>query len=232
MEGEKSESLGKLTIGLLIATIFIVIFNSVQISKINGLEITGAATSNVGSATQTVNLLANSKVIPKGVPNIYGKELGVSYDDISASNLPKAEATIKKLALFDQQLTLTGKDLERYIAVASQISCEYCCGADSIIFPDGQAACGCAHSYAMRGLAKYLIKNHGSEYTNDQILEEIGKWKTLFFPGPITTKASLLEGKGIELSYINLASNKYRGAEQGTQAPSQTSGNNAQVGGC
>ncbi len=231
MEEGKSESLGKLTIGLLIATLFIVLFNSVQIGKLNGLEVTGAATTNAGSATQTVNLLANSKVIPKGVPNIYGKELGVSYDDVSASNIQKADATIKKLAVLDQQLTLTGKDLERYITIVSQISCEYCCGADSIIFPDGKAACGCAHSFAMRGLAKYLIKNHPTEFTNDQILEELGKWKTLFFPGPLTAKAGVLEGKGIELSYINLASNKYRGAEQGAPTSGAQS-NNAQVGGC
>jgi len=65
----------------------------------------------------------------------------------------------------------------------------------------------------MRGLAKYLIKNHNSEYSDDEILEELGKWKTLFFPAQITKKAEILNGKGIELSYINLASNKYRGIE-------------------
>ena len=66
----------------------------------------------------------------------------------------------------------------------------------------------------MRGLAKYLITNHPNEFTDDQILEELGKWKILFFPGPMAAKAKVLQSKGIELNYINLASNKYRGIEQ------------------
>ena len=116
--------------------------------------------------------------------------------------------------------------MQRYIDIGLQISCEYCCGADSIIFSNGKAACGCAHSYAMRGLAKYLIKNHGTEFTDDEILEELGKWKVLFFPGIHETKAAVLKSKGIELNYINLASNKYRGIETGQQSSS------GMVGGC
>jgi len=70
-----------------------------------------------------------------------------------------------------------------------------------------------------------LLK-HGNEYSDDQILEELGKWKTLFFPGNIQAKAEILKQKGIELNYINLASNKYRGIEQGQ------SSSGAMVGGC
>jgi len=77
----------------------------------------------------------------------------------------------------------------------------------------------------MRGLAKYLLEKHDKEYSDDQILEEMGKWKTLFFPGSISAKAVILKEKGVELNYINLASNKYRGIEQGA-----TNGN--MVGGC
>ncbi len=77
----------------------------------------------------------------------------------------------------------------------------------------------------MRGLAKYLIKYHGEKFTDEEILEEVGKWKTLFFPGIMEGKAEVLKNNGIELNYINLASNKYRGIEQG-----QTSG--GMVGDC
>ena len=154
-------------------------------------------------------------ILPKGVPAIYGNELGISYDDVSSSSQQKADDTIRKLGILDQQIALSGKDMEKYISVASQISCEYCCGVESIIFSNGKPACGCQHSFAMRGLAKYLIKNHGNEYTNDQILEELGKWKILFFPSPMSKKALVLKEKGIELNYINLASNKYRGIENG-----------------
>ena len=130
------------------------------------------------------------------------------------------------LANLDRTITLTGDDLQRYINIASQISCEYCCGAESIIFKDGKPACGCAHSFAMRGLAKYLLTKH-PDMSDDAVLEELGKWKTLFFPGIMQQKADIMRSQGIEMNYINLASNKYRGIEKGA-----TSSGGAMVGGC
>ena len=155
------------------------------------------------------------------------KELGIRYDDVSPNDPVKADQTIAILKNLDLTLNLEGENLQRYIQTLIQISCEYCCGAKSIIFTNGQPACGCAHSYAMRGLAKYLLINHGSEFTDDQILEELGKWKVLFFPGIHETKAEVLKSKGIKVDYINLTSNKYRGIEQG-----QTSSGAGMVGGC
>ncbi len=230
MEDSKGSGLEMLTAGMLMAALFITAFNAYQLAQIGPVTIpqTGNIALSDGSGTtqQSQDVTpAGPDVIPKGVPNIYGKELGISFDDVSPSDPSKADATIRKLAVFDEQITLTGKDLERYIGIAGKISCEYCCGAPAIIFNDGKAACGCAHSYAMRGLAKYMIKNHGSEATDDQILEEMGKWKTLFFPTALTEKAKVLKDKGIELIYINLASNKYRGAEKGSSG-------GAMVGGC
>ena len=184
---------------------------------------------SAAAAPPTANLI---DVAPKGVPRIYGAELGVSFGDVSTADPQKADETIAVLSAFDQEksgkfIELQGEKLQRYIKIASQISCEYCCGAQSIIFPNGQAACGCAHSYSMRGIAKYLLDKHPGEFTDDQILEEMGKWKTLYFPGALSQKAQVLKGKGIELNYINLASNKYRGIEKG--APE---GGGAMVGGC
>jgi hypothetical protein len=43
----------------------------------------------------------------------------------------------------------------------------------------------------MRGLAKYLIINHPDEYSNDEILLELGKWKATFFPKQTISKAVL-----------------------------------------
>ena len=217
---------------------------------------------NIGKVTSggsggIIKAVSASGIIPKGTPDIYGKELNVNYDDVSAADPKKADITIKVLGNLDNVITLQGADLDRYIDTVSQISCEYCCGAASIIVTKedvnalnqkieeaiktgqiteeqgkkyrqnaGAAACGCAHSYAMRGLAKYLIKEHGSEFTNEQVLEELAKWKTLFFPDLMTAKAEVLKQKGIEFSYANLGSNRYRGIEQG-----QASGG-AMVGGC
>jgi hypothetical protein len=173
-----------------------------------------------------IGTVSASEIIPLGVPEIYGSELKVSYDDISPNDPRKADSSIDVLGNLDRTITLTGDDLQRYIGIAGSISCEYCCGAKSIIFSNGEPACGCAHSYAMRGLAKYLIKNHGDEFSDEEILEELGKWKVLFFPGIHEQKAQVLKSQGIELNYINLASNKYRGIEKG-----QASGG-GMVGGC
>ncbi len=192
------------------------------------------AAANAGGSRATAAPSAANfiDVSPKGIPGIYGAELGVSFDDVSPTDPQKADETIAVLSAFDQEksgkfIGLQGEKLGRYIKIASQISCEYCCGAESIIFPGGQAACGCAHSYSMRGLAKYLLEKHPDEFTDDQILEEMGKWKTLYFPGALSQKAQALKDNGIELNYINLASNKYRGIEKGAGQ-----GGGAMVGGC
>ena len=213
----KKESSSIIYILVLIAA-GMMILNQYLLFKV-GSSITGATTASASSTSLSLN-----EVIPKGVPTVYGQELGISYDDVSPSNPTKADQTIRKLAFYDVNISLSGDLLQRYIEIGTNISCEYCCGAPAIISNDGKAACGCAHSYAMRGLAKYLLVNHPS-MTNDQILEELGKWKTLFFPGVMTQKAEVLKQKGIEFNYINLASNRYRGIEKGAA-------NGEMVGGC
>ena len=200
----------KLIYGILVLALLIFAYNSYQIDGLTGNKIISSKDEAVSTNNPVNGNTLGFDFIPKGIPSIYGLELGVSYDDVSSTDQKKADSTIKKLGILDEQITLSGKDSERYISIVSQISCEYCCGVDSIIFKDGKPACGCQHSFAMRGLAKYLIKNHGNKYTNDEILEELGKWKTLFFPMQIEKKAQILQQKGIALNYINLASNKYR----------------------
>ncbi len=224
------------TLVLLLLLAGVTLFNTVQMSELRVLNartmavatpvssVSGLTTASAGAQQQQVQQLDFS-VIPTGVPAIYGSEVGVAYDDVSPDNPQSADATITKLGNLDRSITLEGAQKERYIAITSRISCEYCCGADSIIFPNGEAACGCAHSYAMRGVAKYLVQNHGDEFSDEEILEELGKWKTLFFPGQITAKAQILASQGIELNYVNLASNKYRDIERGASG-------SGMVGGC
>ncbi|MBU0957583.1 MAG: hypothetical protein KKF56_02100 [Nanoarchaeota archaeon] len=185
---------------------------------------------NIGKGTGGaggIGTVSASEIIPTGIPAVYGEELGISYDGVSASNPQLADQTIGVLSNVDRTVTLEGDELQRYTTILLKISCEFCCGANSVIFENGQAACGCAHSFAMRGLGKYLIQNHGDEFTDDEILEEIGKWKVLFFPGIHEQKAQVLKEQGIEVNYINLASNAHRGIEKG-----QASGGGEMVGGC
>jgi len=240
-----SGNIERMTLGLMIAAVFVVAFNAFQIMQLSELKasiisgnsnalIAGTAVDSGNDSTADASLGGTQKtqnndviqlsVLPTGIPRIYGEELEVSYDDISADNVQTTETAIAKLAVLDEQLTLEGADLDRYISIAGKISCEYCCGAPSIITSEGKAACGCAHSYAMRGLAKYLIKNHPAEFSDEQILEEMAKWKTLFFPAVHEQKAKSLKDNGIEFNYINLASSKYRGIEKGTQGGSMVGG--------
>jgi len=188
----------------------------------------GGATGNaIGGLSTGIGTISASEIMPKGIPDIYGKEIGVNYNDVSANNPQTTEAAIKKLSSYEDK-QLTKEQMDRYIKIGSSISCEYCCGAQALIFSNGQRACGCAHSYAMRGLAKYLLINH-PDMTDDQILNELGKWKVLFFPGVHEQKAQALKNRNIDpTNYINLASNLYRGAEKG-QAQASEGG---MVGGC
>lgn len=203
----------------------VVVLSGILIFNYSGKQ-TGNSLGSGGIGT-----VSASEIIPTGVPAVYGEELGITYDDVSPNNAQKTEETINLLGNIDRTEELEGAQLERYIDLLYKkyngIACEYCCGARSVIFSNGQAACGCAHSYAMRGLTKYLIKYHGDEFSDDQILTEVGKWKTLFFPGILEGKAQAMKSYGIQVDYINLTTNAYRGIEKG-----QASGNGQMVGGC
>ena len=215
----------KIIIYLLSALVIITVFNQFQIFGLSKNSDLSTESTREGTGLVTgIRDVSALDIVPKGIPEIYGKELGISYDDVSLNDPKKADLTIRKLAIFDVNLNMTSKNLERYIKITNSISCEYCCGAEAITFQNGQSACGCTHSFAMRGLAKYLLTEH-PEISDDAILEELGKWKTLFFPDTLNAKASVLKDQDIELNYINIASNKYRGIEQG-------SAQGGMVGGC
>jgi len=173
---------------------------------------------NLNSTTTGLGIVSASSIIPSGIPAVYGEELGIMYDHVSPNNPQKADEVIRLLGNIDRVETLEGEDLERYIDILytmhGGMSCEYCCGARSIIFESGDPACGCAHSYAMRGLTKYLILNHPT-MSNEEILAENGKWKVLFFPGIMEGKAQVMQSQGLNTDYISLASNDYRGIEKG-----------------
>ena len=201
-------------LGIMAVLALVIVFNIGRIYSGSGNEISTGVTS-----------VSASDIIPKGTPTVYGAEINVKYDDVSANNPGLAETTINKLSQYED-MELNQEQMTRYIRIGGSISCEYCCGANSIIFSNGERACGCAHSYAMRGVAKYLLTKH-PDMSDEEILSELGKWKVLFFPGIHEQKAKALEANGIDsTNYINLASNLYRGIEQGQTSDGQM------VGGC
>ncbi|MBI2145045.1 hypothetical protein HYU18_01845 [Candidatus Woesearchaeota archaeon] len=133
-------------------------------------------------------------VIPTGTPE-YGAELGVSFDDpVNSLNV---------LAKLDRQVptnSLAEDEKTRFVNVGTKISCEFCCGAAAVIDGSGRDACGCSHAASFRGLSKYLIKNHPTEWTDDQILLELTKWKALYYPKNMVEKAVAALENGLELT--------------------------------
>lgn len=128
----------------------------------------GSITDKSGTAWQIIQ--------PHGVPTVYGEALGVSFDDpVAAIDVMKQYDPYKQVNLINQST------LERYIQIGLLISCQYCCSAQTMVFDNGVASCGCAHSRAMRGLTRYLLEAY-PQMTNDQILTELVQWKALYFP--------------------------------------------------
>lgn len=225
MKEEKTKTKTELYVqlGMIFILSLVMVFNAGRIYSPSGAS--GVSGSGITGLATGIKSVSASDIIPTGTPEVYGKELGVNYNDISPNNAALADATISKLTQYEN-MGLNNEQMQRYIKIGMSISCEYCCGAEAIIFPNGQRACGCAHSYAMRGLAKYLLTEH-PDMSDEKILSELGKWKVLFFPGIHEQKAQVLEASGVDSrNYINLASNLYRGIEKG-----QTSGG-GMVGGC
>jgi hypothetical protein len=215
----------KTMLGIMSLTLILLLYNSIQLTQVEGILLPESS-----STLTTVNLLAQNKdFIATGVPDRYGKDLGFAYDDIDPYDAAKANAAIAIFSNLDRTLIVEGAELQRYIKILYQdyggMSCEFCCGAQSIIFENGKPACGCAHSYAMRGLTKYLLLNH-PDMNDEEILEEVAKFKVRFFPTIHLSKLQVMEDKGIDVDFIGLTANVNRGIEKGT-----TTGG-GMVGGC
>lgn len=173
--GSKWKNLNWRTIavtGAIAVLVIVVAFQSVQIASLQGDSgsVTGAATSSGASVEEIYN-----DIMPTGTPD-YGAEAGVSYDNV--------EGSLTTLASYARSISLSGADKDRYVKIATtpNTACEYCCGIGDNGFgtSDGRIACGCSHNVAFGGLSKWLIKN--TDYSDEEIVNEIQQWKKLFFP--------------------------------------------------
>lgn len=178
-------------LGLLIISVVanqVVLTNTKKVIGLNQSILPSFGSIKLFSSTKlTGNLSEDATKISfvQGVPEIYGPELNVSYDAVQNS--------MDIMKQFDlgygrNKPSLSAEEKKRYTAINLRISCEFCCGAKAIVFENGEASCGCAHSQAMRGLTAYLIKNHGTKYTDDQILRELARWKGRFYPKAMVEK--------------------------------------------
>lgn len=176
----------------------VLIINQWQVMALS--ELTGGGSGSSKGIKLNVKLSGDTvqdairAVIPTGTPE-YGAELAVSFDDpVTSLNL---------LAKLDRQIptsSLTETEKTRFVNVGTKISCEFCCGAAAVVDSSGRDLCGCAHAASFRGLSKYLIKNHPTEWTDDQILLELTKWKSLYYPKNMVEKAVAALENGLELT--------------------------------
>ncbi len=170
----------------------------------------------------------------QGVPDVYGTELNVNFDDVQNSmNIMKQF----DLGYGNNKPALSAEEKKRYTDILLRISCEFCCGAKAIVFENGEPSCGCAHSQAMRGLAAYLIKNHGAEYSDDEILRELAMWKGRYFPKQMIQKMTDQIKSGqytpdIAALLLNVKLPKYGGDSKAAPLPSEIKDAPAMVGGC
>ncbi len=128
-------------------------------------------------------------MIPSGIPD-YGEAMGVSFDDPEGSLATLANAQTSLLA------GLTPEQKERFIGLALKpvgISCEYCCGLGAVgIREDGSSSCGCQHNPALLSVTMWLMQN--TDYSDAEVLREVYRWKTLFFPRDMVDLAVKISG--------------------------------------
>ncbi len=176
----------KLSYGIVAFIAILIVFNQIQISQASALAGFNSGLTLKSTSTKTSLALtgdpvqdAMAIVIPRGIP-FYGEALGVSFDDPIRS--------LEIIAQLDpsygrNKVQLTPEEKERYIRIDTTptITCEFCCGVKTAVTKDGRPTCGCKHSWAIRGLTAYLVKNY-PQLSDDEIKKELMKWKGLFFP--------------------------------------------------
>lgn len=163
---------------------------SIDLSQLKSTGHTLAAVFPVEDIQTSEDALAI--MFPTGTPD-YGADLGVSYDDPvgSLSTLARMYRGLKAEVQKNDP-----EAWQRYMNLASKpvgISCEYCCGVGPIgINSQGDSACGCQHNPAVLSVALYLSAY--SDYSDGEILREVMRWKTLFFPKNMIELGTSLAG--------------------------------------
>lgn len=158
--------------------------------------------SATGDAVQD----ALNKYVPTGTP-WYGQEAGVSFDDPlgSLNKWGQYDGGLGGGRFHVEGVTINEKDLspaaqERYRKLINLFTCDFCCGSPQN--PTRIGNCGCSHSAAWRGIFKFFLKNYENKFTDEQLMGEATRWKTLWYPGP-TVKKILSEGSSAEQTSLD-----------------------------
>ncbi len=150
---------------------------------------TVALVMDVGKITDAQSAI--EVMVPTGSPE-YGDAIGVTFDDplVSLDKLAKAYPAL------NAQIKEKPELWSRFINLASNnygVSCEFCCGVGPAgVTKDGKAKCGCQHLPALLSVTQWLMLN--TDYSDAEILREVMRWKTLFFPKDMVNLAVQVAG--------------------------------------
>lgn len=203
----------RLTI-MLIAFAFIVVINNFALMAFSpGLGVTGLAFGGPGGGDYIITSVLNedgrtaklaavptisqipkppstgdstadgiASQIPKGTP-FYAPE-GISFDD----PIP----ALKLWGQYEKSIQLDAEQDQRWKKLTSMLTCDFCCGSPSRITVSTN--CGCAHAKAQRSLAKYFVAYY-PEYSDEQIVGEIARWKAVWYPKPLVEYYLIYNGQ-------------------------------------
>lgn len=167
---------------------------AVDLSQITSTAQSVAALFPVGDIQTTQDAI--DMMISTGTPEYSDAFGGISFDDPvgSVDKLGQMYAPLK--AKIQQEDPET---FQRYINLASSpvgISCEFCCGVGPAgIDSKGNLRCGCKHNRAAQSIALGLMAS--TDYSDAEVLKEVLKWKSLFFPQNMVTLAADAAGGNI-----------------------------------
>ena len=217
----KFEKFESISIGLVGVLVLLVVANQVQISGISGsatgssiglgsglrlgrgtADLASVDINEIRSTAQGIATLfpldqisttdgAMQAMFPTGTPE-YGDAMGVTFDDPIGA-LTKLSNAYPALS---QQAKQNPEVWQRYLNLAAEprgVSCEFCCGVGSAgITKDGVSRCGCQHNPALLSVTMWLLMN--TDYSDAQVLQEVYRWKTLFFPKDMIGLAGKIAG--------------------------------------
>lgn len=214
-ESSDSGPLGRFGFIFVMALALLILYNQVQIMSLTSfgssgsgdlaagdVDLTKVKVEEIRTTAQGIAVLfpvgdiktpqdAISVMIPTGTPD-YGAAMGVSYDD----PVPSMEKMARAYRTLNEQIKQNPEQWQRYLDLASEprgVSCEFCCGVGPAgVTKDGQSKCGCQHHPAVLSLTIWLIQN--TEYSDAQILREVYRWKSLFFPKNMVGLANQIAG--------------------------------------
>jgi hypothetical protein len=168
-------------------------------------DISNVDVSEISSTAMAISLLfpelkdiqseedAINIMIPSGTPEYSDALGGITFDDpvTSLEYLAKWYPSLKSEIQQNDPETW-----QRYLNLAAAprgISCEFCCGVGPQgITSDGRLRCGCKHNPAVQSLTLGLMKY--TDYSDAEILREVMRWKTMFFPRNMVSLAMQVAG--------------------------------------